>query len=154
MDDDALAYLAITRLQNTYADVVTRRAWAEMEALFLPDAPITFDLVTRPVIEFVGPAALSAFGSRAIESYEFFEFVSINTVVSVGADGTARGRLYTIEPGQLETGEWNTAFGVYHDSYALVDGRWRFSQRHYRTLARRQDGARAEVFPFPEGLSN
>ncbi len=38
MDADALDYLAITRLQAAYADVVTRRAWRELERLFLPDA--------------------------------------------------------------------------------------------------------------------
>ena len=37
-------------LQATYADVVTRRAWAELEPLFVPDAPIRIDTVTRPVM--------------------------------------------------------------------------------------------------------
>jgi hypothetical protein len=41
MKDDSLAYVAITRLYADYADVVTRRAWDELEALFLPETVVT-----------------------------------------------------------------------------------------------------------------
>ena len=43
MDDDALAYLAIIRLQRAYADVATRRAWPEFASLAIPDARFSFD---------------------------------------------------------------------------------------------------------------
>jgi hypothetical protein len=150
VDDDALAYLAITRLQATYADVVSRRAWPELEPLFLPDAPIHVDTVSRPVIELVGAAALGEFVGGAIAHFEFFEFVPLNTVVHVGGGGTARGRLYMVELRQeAGTGEWSNAFGVYHDDYALVDGRWCFAERSYQSLARKVGVTAAEVFPFP-----
>jgi hypothetical protein len=150
VDDDALAYLAITRLQAAYADVVTRRAWPELEPLFLPDAPIHVDTVSRPVIELVGATALGEFVGGAIEHFEFFEFVILNTVVHVELDETARGRLYMVELRQeRDTGEWSNAFGVYHDDYALVDGQWCFAERHYQSLARKVASAPAEIFPFP-----
>lgn len=145
-----MAYLGITRLQATYADVVSRRAWAELEPLFLPDAPIHVDTLSRPVIELTGATALGEFVADAIERFEFFEFVPLNTVVHVELDETARGRLYMVELRQdRDSGEWSNAFGVYHDDYALVDSRWCFAERSYQSLARKVGADRAEVFAFP-----
>ena len=150
MDSNGLAYLAITRLQAAYADVVTRRSWLELEPLFLPDAPIHIDTVTGPVMELAGPTAFGDFVRRSIEQFDFFEFVVLNTVVRVGHDETARGRLYMVELRQhRDTGEWSNAFGVYHDRYASVDGHWRFAERHYQSLARKFGNDRAAAFPFP-----
>ena len=148
--DEGLAYLAITRLQNTYADVITRRAWPELEPLFLPDAPIHVDTVSAAVIELAGATALGDFVRDAIDRFEFFEFVPLSTVVHIELDETASGRLYMVELRQdRHSGEWSNAFGVYHDDYALVDGRWCFAERSYQSLARKAGADRAEVFPFP-----
>ena len=38
---ETVDYVALRRVQNAYADVVTRRAWPELVDLFLPDAIIT-----------------------------------------------------------------------------------------------------------------
>jgi SnoaL-like domain len=147
--DDTLAYIAITRLQAAYADVVTRRAWHELDALFVPDAPVHVDTVTQPVIELVGARALGEFIGTAIERFAFFEFVVLNTAVDVGDDGTATGRLYMVELRQDHTGEWSNAFGLYQDRYEQYDGTWRFSERHYQSLARKTGTQSADVFPFP-----
>lgn len=145
--DDALAYLAITRLQAAYADVVTRRAWAELDGLFLPDAPVHVDTVTNPVIELVGPQALGRFIDGAIERFEFFEFVPLNTVVDVQGD-TATARLYMVELRQdRDGGRWSNAFGLYQDRYARTPAGWRFAERHYQSLARTSPAT--VVFPLP-----
>ena len=150
MTDEALSYLAITRLYAAYADVVTRRSWLELDALFLPDAPIHIDRVSAPMIEMTGPTAFGEFVAPSIEPFEFFEFVILNTVVHVGTGGTARGRLYMVELRQdRATGEWSNAFGVYHDAFAKVDDQWRFAERHYQSLARKIGTDRAQVFSFP-----
>ncbi|MCU1461833.1 MAG: hypothetical protein JWO37_1908 [Acidimicrobiales bacterium] len=150
MDSDTESYLAITRLQASYADVVTRRAWAELEPLFAPAAPIRVDTVSRPVIELVGASALGEFIEQAIAQFEFFEFVILNTVIQVADETSARGRLYMVELRQeASTGVWSNAFGLYDDSYAYVDGRWRFAERRYQSLARKIGHERADVFPFP-----
>ena len=148
MDDDALAYLAITRLQAAYADVVTRRAWAELEPLFLPDAPVHVDTVTAPVIELVGPTQVGEFIDGAIERFEFFEFVPLNTVVDITGP-TATGRLYMVELRQdRDGGRWSNAFGLYQDRYDRGDDRrWRFAERHYQSLARTSPAT--VVLPFP-----
>ena len=150
MDDDALAYLAVTRLYAAYADVVTRRAWPELDALFVPDAPIHIDRVNAPALEIVGPAAFGEFVAASIDRFEFFEFVILNHVVRVQPDGTALGRLYMVELRQdRAAGAWSNAFGVYHDKVVELDGRRRFAERHYQSLARKAGSHRAEVFPFP-----
>lgn len=154
MNDDSLAYVAITRLYADYADVVTRRAWNELDALFLPEAVIRLDLVSAPAREIRGPAALADFVATAIQRFEFFELVILNTVVRLTDKGAARGRLYMVEVRQeRESGEWSNAFGVYHDQVSLVDGRWRFAERHYQSLARKIGDARAEVFAFPQSYT-
>ena len=150
MSEDALEYIAITRLQAAYADVVTRRAWPELEALFLEDAPIHVDTVTQAVVELVGPRALGEFVGSTIERFEFFEFVILNTVIDVGSDATAHARLYMVELRQERgSGEWSNAFGLYRDRYVSVDGGWRFAERHYQSLARKIGTDPAAVFPIP-----
>lgn len=157
MDRDPIAetvdFVAISRLQSAYADVVTRRAWPELATLFLADAPVHVDTVTNPVIELTGPQEVGDFIGEAIERFEFFEFVILNRHVEIGGDGDvdhARGRLYICELRQdAADGRWSNAFGVYHDDFRRVDGRWWFARRHYQSLART---GRAEVFPFPHRL--
>ena len=154
MNGDTESYVAITRLQASYADVVTRRAWAELEPLFAPAAPIHVDTVSRPVIELVGASALGEFIEQAIAHFEFFEFVILNTVIQFGGETSARGRLYMVELRQdAGTGEWSNAFGIYNDVYSCVDGAWRFADRSYQSLARKVGNDRADVFSFPASLA-
>jgi hypothetical protein len=151
MKDDSLAYVAITRLYADYADVVTRRAWHELDTLFLPETVIHLDTVSAPPREICGPAAFADFVAASIQRFDFFELVILNTVVRLTDTGSARGRLYMVEVRQeRESGEWSNAFGVYHDTLSLVDGSWRFAERHYQSLARKIGTTPAEVFPFPQ----
>jgi hypothetical protein len=148
--DDTRAYLAITRLQASYADVVTRRAWRELDPLFVQDAPIHIDTVTSPVIELHGPAALGEFIGRSIERFSFFEFVILNSVVDVIDATTASARLYMVELRQdRDSGEWSNAYGIYRDRHECRDGSWQFAERSYQSLARKIGTQAAAVFPFP-----
>jgi hypothetical protein len=151
LTQDTIDYIAVCRLQSAYADSVTRRAWSELDELFLPTATITVDTVTSDPIEIVGPAALGDFISGAVERFEFFELVILNARVDLrhnGDDDAARARLFTCELRQDHSnGRWTNAFGVYHDEYARGDHGWRFARRRYQSLART---GRAEIFPFPK----
>jgi hypothetical protein len=152
--DEAVDYLGVTRLQAAYADTVSRRAWAEFDRIFAPDAVVVVDTGVGEPLRLDGPAGVSGFISGAIERFEFFQFVPLNTVVETAVDGdrdAAEGRLYICELRQdRESGRWTNAFGVYHDRYRRSEGRWRFAHRRYRSLARTT--GRAEVFPFPHHL--
>jgi hypothetical protein len=147
--DETADYVAISRLQSAYADVVNRRAWPELAPLFVAGAPVTVDTVTNPVVELEGADEIGAFIGAAIQRFEFFEFVRLNTVVWFDDDGElARGRLFMCELRQESmNGHFSRAFGVYHDEYQRVDGDWRFARRRYQSLART---GRGEVFPYPE----
>ena len=150
LDRETLDYVAICRLQAAYADAVTRRAWSELDELFLEDAPISVDTVTSAPIELVGASGIGGFIAGAIERFEFFELVVLNVHVIAGADDadTARSRSFTCELRQdVASGHWTNAFGVYHDDLRRVDGRWWYARRRYQSLART---GRAEVFPFPQ----
>jgi len=148
---ETIDYVAITRLQNAYADAVTRRAWAEFGDMFLPDAPVRVDTVTNAVIELVGAQQVGDFIGSAVERFEFFEFVPLSTRVTLRVGGdpdVAAARLYICELRQdAASGHSTQAFGVYRDDYRRVDGRWWFARRAYQSLAR---SGRGEVFAFPE----
>ncbi|HEY5170365.1 MAG TPA: nuclear transport factor 2 family protein [Acidimicrobiia bacterium] len=148
---DTIDYVAITRLQNAYADAVTRRAWAEFDDMFVAGAPVRVDTVTSPVIELTGPNEVGAFIGSAVERFEFFEFVPLSTRVVLRAGGDAdraTARLYICELRQdAASGRSTQAFGVYRDDYRRVDGDWRFARRDYQSLAR---SGRGETFAFPE----
>jgi hypothetical protein len=152
LQQETIDYTAICRLQAAYADSVSRRAWPELADLFVPSATITVDTVTSTPIEIAGPTALGEFISGAVERFEFFELVILNTRVFLRDNGdadAARARQFTCELRQdASNGRWTNAFGVYHDEYARIDGRWWFARRRYQSLARTT--GRAEIFPFPE----
>jgi hypothetical protein len=151
-DQEILDYVSICRLQAAYADAVTRRAWSDLDELFLPDVQV--DTVTSAPIDVIGAAGIGSFISAAVERFEFFELVILNVHV-VDADASSspppralRSRSFTCELRQERAnGHWTNAFGVYHDDLRCVDGRWRYARRRYQSLART---GRSEIFPFPQ----
>jgi SnoaL-like domain len=145
--DDQMAYIAITRMQADYADIVSRRAWSELDAIFEPEAKIHLDLITQGM-DFTGPGEIGSFIAGSIEQFEFFQFVILNSVVRVLDDSNATGRMYMSELRQHgASGGWSTIHGIYHDTYRKDSaGNWRFAARDYQSLART---GRSEIFPFP-----
>lgn len=154
--DDALLAEAVhdtgvRRLQHAYADVVNRRAWPELDLLFLPDASVVIDRRAGEPLRLVGGTALGEFIGTSIEQFEFFEFVILNShiVFPEGAGaGSAVSRLFMCEIRQQRaSGRWTNAYGLYHDRYVLDTGRWWFAERRYHSLARH--GRELDVFPLP-----
>ena len=150
--EETMDYVAIVRLQRAYADVVNRRAWADLHQIFTPDATVHLDLVTRPPLHMVGPNAIGEFIGPAIERFDFFEFVVLNAHVELWPDGdpaSARARVFMCELRQ-PTGqtERDDAFGLYRDTYALLDDEWRIAARRYRSLGRFPSG---EILPVGPG---
>jgi hypothetical protein len=156
---DTVDHVAVARLTDAYADVVTRRAWAELAGLFVPTCVLHLDTVTAPLRDIEGPVAVGEFISAAVERFSFFEFVVLNRRIELRVDGNpdlATARIFMCELRQdADGGRRTTAYGVYRDTYARVDGRWWFSDRRYRSLARtaaEDAGADLDVLPWPEDL--
>ena len=138
------------RLQSAYADVVSRRAWSELERLFVPDITVEVDTVTSPAKTFTGAAEFIAFVSAACERFDHFQFVILNSVLQTAGDN-AKGRIFMCEiRHHSQESEWSTAYGLYSDVYRKVDGTWWFAERHYRSLAR--TGPNAGIFGLPPDL--
>ena len=153
---ETIDHLAINRLQARYADAITRRAWAELGELFLPDMVLHLDTATSPARDLVGAAEIGGFIDAAVQRFAFFEFVilSSHVVLDEGGDpDSASARLWMCEvrcghDSDDDQGEWTTAYGLYRDRYRRVDGRWWFAERSYRSLARTGEGG--GVFPLPD----
>jgi len=150
MNDHTLIDLAVMRLQRAYADIATRRAWPEIASLATPDARFSFDTRSGGVVEVVGAEAFGEFGARMTAHFSFYEYIPLNTVVTIGTTATARGRSYSLEVCEdRDTRAWINVYGFYQDDYVLFDGTWRFARRHYQTLGRRT-GDRLEAFPLQD----
>jgi len=153
--------VALWRLQSRYADLVTRRAWAELHEVFLPETTVHLDTVTNPPRSLVGPDAFAAFVGPAIERFDHFAFVILNTVVDLVVDGddgapgdatAATGRIFMCEiRHDRATDSWPTAYGVYQDRYARIGARWWFAERRYRSWARA--GPETTVLGLPPELA-
>lgn len=155
---ETVDHVAIQRLQSRYADVITRRAWAELHELFVPDMALHLDTVTSPARELRGAEEIGAFVGAAVQRFAFFEFVPLNAHIELHPDGdhdAAVARLWMCEircgaDGRPDAGEWSTAYGLYRDTYRREHGRWWFADRRYRSLAR--TGSDVAVFPMPDDL--
>lgn len=134
--------VAIGRLNAAYADVITRRAFAELSDLLLPGCRVHLDLVSAPARELAGPEALAEMLRSAMERFDHFMFVIRNSVVDIDIDvdveaSRATGRMFISEiRHDRESDAWEETHGMYEDDYLRVDGRWWFAERHYRSLAR------------------
>jgi len=157
--DDALLetieYVAVRRVQNRYADIVTRRAWSELPEIMTPDCEIIVDTLDRSYC-FNGPIEIGDFIGPQIEKFSFFEFVVLNTVIKIDHDQlTAGARMYMQELRQgADDGRRTNAFGVYHDRLVKSpdDSTWRFARRRYRSFARTASTGSAvelDVFDLP-----
>lgn len=154
-DDSTLAEMVahsqLRRLQNAYADVVTRRAWPELHQLMRADCVITVNLVDR-AIDFNGPQAIGDFIASQLEQFDFFEFVILNSVMEIDANaGVGAARMYMQEARQnVADGKRSDTYGVYHDRFERdTDGRWWFARRFYQSYARTNpEAADADLVVF------
>jgi hypothetical protein len=148
---DTIDHVAIQRLQSTYADIVSRKACAELDEVFRPDATVVINRRTGEPLTLQGSQAIGDFIARMIDGLDFFEFVVLNARVYLRHEGDpdrAVARVYMSELRRDRDSErWNVVYGIYHDRYERVDGRWWMAQRHYHSLAR--TNADLDVFPFP-----
>ena len=152
--DGTPEYVAIERLQHRYADIVSRREWNDIPALFEPGCQITLDLRTGEELGFVGGDAIAQFIADAIARFDFFLFAVLNTVVDTidVAAGRADGRMYICElrheAASGVPGQFSQAFGLYRDHYHRSNEGWRFARRRYASLGR-FDGNTFSAFPMP-----
>lgn len=150
--EDAVDRVEIRALLESYADIVSRRAWAELTDVMLADVELDLDLREQTMMV-TGPDNIGAFIAERIDGFEFFQFVILNTRVRLrsGDDpDRAASRMYMSELRQTHDGHWSQVYGVYHDRLRRVDGRWWFAHRTYHSLAR--NNMPAALFAFPHDL--
>lgn len=149
---DALDHSEIRRLQDAYADTVSRRQWSELTDLFLPTVVLELDL-RDSTMRLEGPSEIGEFIGRSVAQFEFFQFGILGTRVRLRSNGdpdTASARMYMTELRQTPAGHWSQVYGVYHDRFVRLENRWWFAHRTYHSLARNNQPA--TVFEFPHHL--
>ena len=137
-DRIAIEQVYLQQVLRRYADVVTRRAFGELDQLMTADCVLELDLGDRTA-SYVGPTAIGEFIESAIARFSFFEMVVLNSVAEVDLDaGLAASRMYMVELRQMiETGRRTDAYGIYHDDLERgSDGQWRLTSRRYQSFAR------------------
>ncbi|HZP28052.1 MAG TPA: nuclear transport factor 2 family protein [Acidimicrobiia bacterium] len=151
---ETVDYVALRRLQNAYADIATRRAWAELHDIFVPDIEVVVDTQRGEPFRLRGPQAVGDFIGEAVSAFDFFEFVILNSRVFLnhrtGGDpdaASARMWMNELRHEHAAGGRWTLAYGLYQDDFRRIDGRWWFTGRRYQSLAR--SGRDFDVFPFP-----
>lgn len=151
--EEAASHIAIQRLLSAYADVVNRRSWGELSQLFLGDAKIEVTPLQRPPLEVTGPGAIGRFIDEAIARFDFLEFVQLNSRLEIRrGEDWARGRNYICEyRRERATATWTQVFGIYHDRYRSIEGRWFFEHRIFHPLA--AAGSDNVVFEVPARLA-
>jgi hypothetical protein len=153
-NQETIDYVAVSRLHHAYADIATRRAWGELDDIFVEDIPITIDLRDRDPYVFDGREAFKELVSAAVDRFEFFEFVILNTRVYLNHEGdpdAAAARMYMSELRQDHAEhQWSVVYGVYLDRFRRTDGEWWFTSRNYSSLARPDRAVVAFDFPSPE----
>lgn len=139
-------YLAILRLQRSYADSVTRRAWHELAGQFRPDATLTVGAGERAIVV-RGPGPIGELIDQSTEHLALLVFTVLNTVVAIDGD-TARTRSFISEVHiSRDTGQRHDLFGVYHDRLERLEDRWWFAERHWTRLARTGRGMDTAALP-------
>jgi hypothetical protein len=150
---ETIDYIAVSRLHHAYADIATRRAWDELDEIFVPEIPISIDLRDRDPYEFASRDAFKEFVSAAVDRFEFFEFVILNSRVYLehaGDPDAAVARMYMSELRQDHAERrWTAVYGVYHDTFRRIEGQWWFVARNYSSLARPAQDIVAFDFPSP-----
>jgi SnoaL-like domain len=146
-------FVAIQRLQASYADIVTRRAWEELKQIFLADVTLQLDRREGTPLLLRTPEAIGDFIRTSIEQFDFFEFVILNSVVDLGSPDPRRAtaRMYMAElRHSRDTGRRTTAFGLYRDTFIKHGDEWWFEARSYRSAAR-TSARELDVFGFGLG---
>jgi hypothetical protein len=151
--EDAVDHSELRRLQDAYADIVTRRQWAELAQIFLDDVELQLDLRDH-TLQLRGPEAIGEFIGTSLQQFEFFQFGILGTRFALrhgGDPDCAMGRMYMTELRQTHSGHWSQIYGVYHDRFERREQRWWFARRTYHSLAR--NNLPAQVFDFPHHLA-
>lgn len=127
---DASDRLALSDLQHRYGDVVSRRAWSELEDLLHPGCRLELALRDKD-LTVDGSAEVIEFVSRSVSSFDRFLFSVLNHVVGPGPTG----RMW-IQELRWSGDDHSTAYGLYDDAFVRDDeGRWRFASRRYTSIS-------------------
>jgi hypothetical protein len=134
--------LAIAELINRYSDATTRADWAQLEAVFAPDAVLE---VSSPFdFRAEGAAEIRTVMSGGSDRVDFLIHRVDSVVVDLHSADRAQatstihelGRGASPNPDGTNTDVWLDWFqyGIYYDDVVKIDGDWKFAHRFCQPL--------------------
>ena len=141
--------LAVVDLVHRYSSALTRRAWAEAEALFAPDA-----VWESPELRmrFENPRDFFASFAGAPDTEVFLQYTH-DTVVDFTGPDHARATTTVVELIRKTDAANVAQYALYVDDVARVDGEWKFTHRRFRPLYVDTGAVTGRAFPVPPELS-
>ena len=121
-------HMAIQDTITRYCDAITRRDWAALEALFLPDAQ--WQVIGGPAFHFTGAALVP--GIRGVvETTSSLTQINGPALIEIDGDrANARSTIYEFGETLDKSGRFEEP-GTYDDVLKKSDGVWRFSSRRF-----------------------
>ena len=146
MNDESEAYVAIARLQRTYADIGARQAWDEVQSLATPDARFVYHTQRgRFTIE---GAAFAEMAPKMSERFNFhLPIPMISSWLSRAKTGQKVDHVCSSLTKRATLGACSSGFTTTSMSSPVASGCSR--AREYRPLGRRSAG-RLESFPLED----
>jgi hypothetical protein len=147
--------LEVVDLIHRYSNAVTRRAWDEVEALFVPDAvweSPEFGLRFERAHDFVASLAeastevlIQTPHGPVVELVDGDHATATTTILELVRMGAA----LTSSPGVSGDPVNITHYGLYLDEVARVDGAWRFTHRQFRPIYVDGESVTGNPLPIP-----
>ena len=153
MSDYSDAVIGIGQLHAHFVDAVFRQDFAEFAECFATDG-----VWKIAGMEMTGREGIYEAAKGLLSRCEKIQLLVQPPILSVHGH-TAQGRHQMVELAKMPDGQGFMTIGVYHDTYVLEDGRWRFARRHWSMKYRGPiplDGAFVDTpdyGPFPAGPS-
>ena len=120
--------LELQDLVTRYADIIDRKAFAELSTIFTNNAVIDYEATGAPKCSV---QEMVAFLNEAMSLFPNHQHLVSNTQFKVNADA-ATGRVMCFNPMEMavEGGTQTFILGIWYvDEFARVDDRWLFASR-------------------------
>ena len=141
--------IAIRELIDTYCNIINRRAWDEMPAVYTEDAKWAV-LGVRELGDdnrWEGRDNVVAAVRNMVDMCEMLQHMTGACQIRIDGD-TATATLSLQEIAMFDANNGLYLLGIYYDRMRRTPEGWKFYNREFHARYARRDGMAAEIFPL------